>query len=98
MDANVGAPQVAYRETIRKRVDKVEGRFVRQTGGHGQYGHVVHRDRAERVRCRLSCSRARSSAASIPKEYIPAVDAGIKEALRGAASWPGTRSSTSRCS
>src|SRR5918912_767710 len=41
VDANVGRPQVAYRETIRKRVEKVEGKFVRQTGGKGQYGHVV---------------------------------------------------------
>ncbi|MEZ0284512.1 MAG: elongation factor G, partial [Thermoleophilia bacterium] len=40
VDANVGAPQVAYRETVRKRVEKVEGRFVRQTGGRGQFGHV----------------------------------------------------------
>ena len=38
---NVGRPQVAYRETIRKTVEKAEGRFVRQTGGRGQYGHVV---------------------------------------------------------
>jgi elongation factor G len=41
VEANVGRPQVAYRETIRKRVEKVEGKFVRQTGGSGQYGHVV---------------------------------------------------------
>ena len=41
VDANVGRPQVAYRETIRKTVEKVEGKFVRQTGGSGQYGHVV---------------------------------------------------------
>jgi len=40
-DANVGKPQVAYRETIRKRVEKVVARFVRQTGGRGQFGHVV---------------------------------------------------------
>src|ERR671933_1527754 len=41
VDANVGRPQVAYRETIRKRVERVEGKFVRQTGGKGQYRHVV---------------------------------------------------------
>src|SRR5688572_8668564 len=41
VDANVGRPQVAYRETIRKAVDNVEGKFVRQSGGRGQYGHVV---------------------------------------------------------
>ena len=41
VEANVGRPQVAYRETIRDRTEKVEGRFVRQTGGRGQFGHVV---------------------------------------------------------
>jgi len=41
VDANVGKPQVAYRETIRKKVEKVEEKYVRQTGGKGQYGHVV---------------------------------------------------------
>src|SRR5947199_10144691 len=41
VDANVGRPQVAYRETVRKRVEEVEGKFIRQTGGSGQYGHVV---------------------------------------------------------
>ena len=41
VDANVGRPQVAYRETIRKRVEKIEGKFIRQSGGKGQYGHVV---------------------------------------------------------
>ena len=46
VDANVGRPQVAYRETIRRPAEKVEGRFVRQTGGRGQYGHVVDQPRA----------------------------------------------------
>src|SRR2546425_8192809 len=41
VDANVGRPQVAYRETVRRRVEEVEGKFIRQTGGRGQYGHVV---------------------------------------------------------
>src|SRR5207342_1616639 len=41
VDANIGRPQVAYRETIRRRVEKVEGKFIRQSGGKGQYGHVV---------------------------------------------------------
>src|SRR3989475_8971297 len=40
VDANVGRPQVAYRETVRKRVEAVEGKFIRQTGGRGQYGHI----------------------------------------------------------
>ncbi len=63
VDANVGRPQVAYRETIRKAVEKVEGKFVRQTGGSGQYGHVVINMDAGRAGHRASCSRTRSSAA-----------------------------------
>jgi elongation factor G len=80
VDANVGKPQVAYRETIRKAVDKVEGRYVRQTGGRGQYGHVVigleptgpggGYEFVDKI-----------TGGVIPKEYIPAVDAGIQEAL-----------------
>jgi len=80
VDANVGKPQVAYRETIRKQVDKIEGRYVRQTGGRGQYGHVV-----------ISLEPTgpgggyefvdKITGGVIPKEYIPAVDAGIQEAL-----------------
>jgi elongation factor G len=80
VDANVGKPQVAYRETIRKAVEKVEGRYVRQTGGRGQYGHVVINveptgpgggyEFVDKI-----------TGGVIPKEYIPAVDAGIQEAL-----------------
>jgi len=80
VDANVGKPQVAYRETIRKPVEKVESRYVRQTGGRGQYGHVV-----------ISAEPTgpgggyefvdKITGGVIPKEYIPAVDAGIQEAL-----------------
>jgi len=80
VDAHVGKPQVAYRETIRKSVDKAEGRYVRQTGGRGQYGHVV-----------LAIEPTgpgggyefvdKITGGVIPKEYIPAVDAGIQEAL-----------------
>ncbi len=80
VDANVGKPQVAYRETIRKPVDKVEERYVRQTGGRGQYGHVVidleptgpggGYEFIDKI-----------TGGVIPKEYIPAVDAGIQEAL-----------------
>jgi elongation factor G len=80
VDANVGKPQVAYRETIRKPVEKVEARYVRQTGGRGQYGHVV---------ISLEPTGPGSgyefvdqiTGGVIPKEYIPAVDAGIQEAL-----------------
>ena len=80
MDANVGKPQVAYRETIRKEVHKVVTRFVRQTGGHGQYAHVV-----------ISLEPTgpgggyefinKVTGGSIPREYIPSVDQGIQEAL-----------------
>jgi elongation factor G len=48
VEANVGKPQVAYRETIRKIVDEADGKFVRQSGGKGQYGHVVFKDRTQR--------------------------------------------------
>jgi elongation factor G len=80
VDANVGKPQVAYRETVRKPVTKIEGRYVRQTGGRGQYGHVV-----------ISMEPTgpgggyefvdKITGGVIPKEYIPSVDAGIQEAL-----------------
>jgi elongation factor G len=80
VDANVGKPQVAYRETITQAVEKVEMRYVRQTGGRGQYGHVVigleptgpggGYEFVDKI-----------SGGVIPKEYIPSVDAGIQEAL-----------------
>jgi elongation factor G len=81
VDANVGKPQVAYRETIRTAVQKVEHRYVRQTGGRGQYGHVV-----------LNLEPTgpgggyefvdKITGGVIPKEYIPAVDAGIQDAMQ----------------
>ncbi len=80
VDANVGKPQVAYRETVRKPVEKIEQRYIRQTGGRGQYGHVV-----------ISLEPTgpgggyefvdKITGGVIPKEYIPSVDAGIQEAL-----------------
>ncbi len=80
VDANVGKPQVAYRETIKNGVHKVETRYVRQTGGRGQYGHVV-----------LDLEPTgpgggyefvdKISGGIIPKEYIPSVDAGIQDAM-----------------
>ncbi len=78
--ANVGRPQVAYRETVRTSVEEVEGRFVRQTGGRGQYGHVV---------INLSPGETGSGfvfenkivGGVIPKEYINSVEAGIRGAL-----------------
>ena len=78
VEANVGKPQVAYREAIRKQVD-VEGKYVRQSGGKGQYGH-----------CKIIMEplpagtgyvfEDKTVGGSIPKEYIPAIDNGIKEA------------------
>jgi elongation factor G len=80
VDANVGKPQVAYRETIRKPVDKVEERYVRQTGGRGQYGHVViHLEPTGPGGGYEFIDKITGGV--IPKEYIPAVDAGIQEAL-----------------
>jgi elongation factor G len=80
VDANIGRPQVAYRETIRKRVEKVEGKFIRQSGGKGQYGHVV---------INLEPSKPGEGfvfedkivGGVIPREYIGPVEQGIKEAL-----------------
>ena len=81
VDANVGKPQVAYRETITKTVEKVEERYIRQTGGRGQYGHVVidleptgpggGYEFVDKI-----------TGGVIPKEYIPSVDAGIQEAMQ----------------
>jgi elongation factor G len=80
VDANVGKPQVAYRETVRNKVAKVEGRFVRQSGGRGQYGHVV----IEMVPNQPGGGyefESRIVGGTIPREYIPSVDDGIREAM-----------------
>src|SRR5213596_2813575 len=80
VDANIGRPQVAYRETIRRRVEKVEGKFIRQSGGKGQYGHVV-------INIEPSGTGAgfifedKVVGGAIPREYIAPVEQGIKEAL-----------------
>jgi elongation factor G len=80
VDANVGRPQVAYRETIREAAEKVEGRFVRQTGGRGQYGHVViNLEPAPGVGFDF-VNKIKGGA--IPSEFLPAVEAGIEEALQ----------------
>ena len=80
VDANVGRPQVAYRETIGKAVEKVEGRFVRQTGGRGQYGHVViNMEPTEPGEGYEFIDRIVGG--KIPREYIPATDLGIQEAM-----------------
>ncbi|HJZ61801.1 MAG TPA: elongation factor G [Miltoncostaeaceae bacterium] len=80
VDANVGAPQVAYRETIRRRVEKVEGRFVRQTGGRGQYGHVYINMEPNDPGAGYAFE-SKIVGGAVPREYVPAVDQGIKEAL-----------------
>ncbi len=77
--ANVGKPQVAYRETIRKRVDKVNAKFARQTGGRGQYGHAVIN--IEPAPGEGFVFESKIKGGVIPTEYIPAVRQGITEAL-----------------
>ncbi len=82
VDANVGKPQVAYRETITQPVEEVEMRYIRQTGGRGQYGHVI-----------ISLEPTgpgggyefvdKVKGGDVPREYISAVDAGIQEAMEG---------------
>ncbi len=82
VDANIGRPQVAYREAIKKAAEKVEAKFIRQTGGRGQYGHVV-------VNIEPSDPGAgfvfedRIVGGSIPREYIGSVEQGLKEAMAG---------------
>jgi len=78
VDANVGKPQVAYRETIRKTVDH-ESKFIRQTGGHGQYGHVVLRLEPQQPGTGFVFEDA-VKGGRIPREYIPAVEKGSKDA------------------
>jgi len=80
VDANVGKPQVAYRETITQPVHKVEGRFVRQTGGRGQYGHV-YIDMAPNETGGGYEFESRIMGGVVPRDYIPAVDDGIQEAM-----------------
>jgi elongation factor G len=78
VEATVGKPQVAYRETIRRAAD-AEGRYVRQTGGHGQYGHC--KIRIEPVAPGVGYSfENKTVGGSIPKEFIAPIDAGIREA------------------
>jgi elongation factor G len=82
VEANVGRPQVAYRETIKRRIEKVDAKFKRQTGGSGMYGHVVVNleplapgegfEFVDKVR-----------GGNVPREYIPAVEKGMRDALDG---------------
>ena len=78
--ANVGKPRVAYRETITKKVDKAVGRFVRQTGGRGQYGHVVLRLEPLEPGAGIIFENALVGGA-VPREFVRPVEAGIKESL-----------------
>lgn len=80
VDANIGKPQVAYRETVRNAVNKIEGRYIRQTGGRGQYGHAV-------INLEPTGDGGgfefidKIVGGSIPREYISAVDAGVQDAM-----------------
>jgi elongation factor G len=78
--ATVGKPQVAYRETVRKKVEKVEGKFVRQTGGRGQYGHAVISLGPNAVGEGYTFAN-KIVGGVIPREYINSVDQGIQEAM-----------------
>jgi elongation factor G len=80
VDANVGRPQVAYRETVRKRVEYVEGKFIRQTGGRGQYGHVVIHMEPGKPGTGF-VFEDNIVGGTIPREYIGPVEQGVKEAL-----------------
>jgi len=81
VESNVGKPQVAYRETIRKAVEKAEGKFVRQSGGRGQYGHVVLR--LEPLPPGSGFEFVNEIVGGVvPKEYIPAVQKGVEEQMQ----------------
>ncbi|MEX2532922.1 MAG: elongation factor G [Nitriliruptoraceae bacterium] len=91
VDANVGRPQVAYREMVKKRVEKVDVKYVRQTGGRGQYGHVVINvepltaEMKKELELDLEVHyyfENKTVGGSIPKEYVPSVDHGIKESMQ----------------
>jgi elongation factor G len=82
VEANVGKPQVAFRETVKKRVENVEGKFVRQSGGKGQYGHVViHFEPTEPGHGFVFEDKIVGGV--VPREFIKPIEAGIKEALEG---------------
>ena len=82
IDAQVGAPQVAYRETVRAACEASEGKFIRQSGGHGQYGHVVLRIEPLPAGSGFEFIDAVKGGA-IPREFIPAVEKGVRDAMAG---------------
>ena len=79
VEANVGKPQVAYRETIRKKADG-EGKYIRQTGGSGNYGHAKIRIEPQRAGRRAVSSSNDIKGGAVPKEYIKPIDQGIQDA------------------
>jgi elongation factor G len=80
VEATVGKPQVAYRETIRKTCNEVEGKFVKQSGGRGQYGHVVLKLEPQEPGKGYEFVDAIKGGV-VPREFIPAVDKGVRESL-----------------
>jgi elongation factor G len=78
VEANIGAPQVAYRETIRKTIEKQEGKYIRQSGGSGNYGHVVLRVEPGDVGSGLEFV-SKIVGGSVPKQYIAPIEQGVKE-------------------
>ena len=80
VEASVGKPQVAYRETIRKAVPEVEGKFIKQSGGRGQYGHVVLKIEPQEAGKGFEFVDAIKGGA-VPREFIPAVEKGLRETL-----------------
>lgn len=80
VEANIGRPQVTYRETLRKAVHDIEGKFVRQSGGKGQYGHVVLSLEPQPAGSGFAFVDA-TKGGVVPREYIPSVEKGIREAL-----------------
>src|SRR5690606_443515 len=81
VEANVGKPQVAYRETIRSTCEEVEGKFVKQSGGRGQYGHVVLKLEPLEPGGEGFEFVDAIKGGVVPREYIPAVEKGIRDTL-----------------
>jgi elongation factor G len=91
VQANIGNPRVSYRETINRPVKSYSYKYVKQSGGHGQYGHVVF-DLEPLERGTGIVFENKIVGGSIPKEYIPAVEKGVKEAVEsGSMGYPGHR-------
>ncbi len=88
VDANIGRPQVAYREDDRQARREGRRKFIRQSGGKGQYGHVVINVEPAKPGVRASSSKTRSSGGVIPREFIKPAEEGMREALEnGVIAW-----------